>query len=253
MAQFKSHNPGNFCWFELATSDWKAAKKFYTGLLGLAAEEVPMGENQPPYVLLKKGGNTACALYQQGPDQTGIPPNWMTYVAVKSADESAAKAKKLGAKVIAEPFDVFDLGRMAVMSDPQGAAFSVWQPKKNQGVGVYGEPGSVCWSELQAADVEKAKRFYTQLFGWGAKPGADYTEWQNGGESIGGMMKKHEEKMPSMWWIYFAVDDIKASTKKAKSLGGKAFMELQDIENVGTFSLFNDPQGAIFYLLQLKP
>ena len=251
MPEIKEHKPGNFCWFELATSDWQAAKKFYTSLLGLTANEVPMEPGQPPYVILQKGGKDVGALYQQPPEQKGYPPNWTTYVAVTSADETAAKAKKLGGKLMMDPFDVFDFGRMTMIADPQGAMIAVWQAKKNPGATIMGEPGTVCWAELMADDVDKAKKFYTELFGWKTKAGGDYTEWQVGSEPIGGMMKKPDPNMPSVWLIYFAVDNLEASTKKAKSLGAQAHMELQDIPNVGQFSFLADPQGAMFYLIKI--
>jgi len=251
MPQVSSHQPGTFCWFELGTSDWKAAKKFYTSLFGWKANEVPMEENSPPYVLLQKGGKDAGALYQMPETQKGVPPFWMIYVAVKSADETAKKAKKLGGKVEKEPFDVFDLGRMAVLTDPQGAVFALWQAGKNPGVSVMNEANSVCWSELQTSDTEAAKKFYTSLFGWGAKAGGEYTEWQIGKESMGGMVKNPAPDTPPHWMIYFAVDDCDATTKKAQSLGGPVYVKPKEMENVGRFSVVADPQRAMFALIRL--
>lgn len=251
MPQVSSHQPGTFCWFELGTSDWKAAKTFYTSLFGWKTNEIPMEENSPPYVILQKGGKDVGALYHMPETQQGVPAFWMSYVAVKSADDTAAKAKKLGAKVVKDAFDVFEFGRMAVLTDPQGAVFSVWQARQHPGATVIDEPASVCWTELHAADTDAARKFYTSLFGWGAKAGGDYTEWQIGKKSIAGMIKKHGPDSPPHWMIYFAVEDCDVNTKKAQSLGGRVYVQPRNIENVGRFSVVADPQGASFALIKL--
>ncbi len=252
MPQVSSYEPGTFCWAELSTTDWRAARKFYTSLFSLDAKETPMGENLPPYVLLQKGGQYVGALYEQTSEQTKqVPPNWLSYVSVKSADESAKKAKQLGGKLMKEPFDVFDLGRMTVLVDPQGAVFALWQPEKHIGAAVVNEPGTVCWNELQTSDTGAARKFYTSLFGWGNKVGGDYTEWLSGKKSIGGMMKNQAPNTPPHWLIYFAVDDCDASTKKVQSLGGRVYVQPQEIANVGRFSVVADPQGAAFAMIKL--
>ena len=122
------HEPGSFCWAELATTDGDAAKRFYGGLFGWAGEDSPAGPDMI-YTMLKKNGKSVGALYKIRPEQKGMPPNWMTYVTVASVDETAKKAKDLGGKLLMEPFDVMDVGRMTVVQDPQGAMFSLWQPK----------------------------------------------------------------------------------------------------------------------------
>lgn len=251
MPQVSSHQPGTFCWFELGTSDWKAAKTFYTSLFGWKTNEIPMEENSPPYVILQKGGKDVGALYQLPETQQGVPPFWMSYVAVKSADDTAAKATKLGAKVVKEPFDVFEFGRMAVFTDPQGAVFAIWQARQHPGATVVDEPESVCWTELHTSDKDATRKFYTSLFGWGAKAGGDYTEWQIGKKAIGGMIKKHGSNSPPHWMIYFAVDDCDVTTKKVQSLGGSVYVQPRDIENVGRFSVVADPQGGSFALIKL--
>ncbi|SRR6266852_1840644 len=243
--QVTKHEPGTFCYVELTTSDRKGALKFYSGLFGWTAREVPISEGEV-YVVALKNGQSAAGLYEN----KKVPPAWLTYVCAASADESTAKAKKLGAKVMMDAFDVMDLGRMSVMADPQGAVFAIWQPKKNPGLGIMNEPGTYCWSELLTSDVEGAKKFYTSLFGWGAKKGGDYTEWQHGKTSIGGLMKNPIPKGPPMWVIYFQVDDTDATTKKAQSMGAKVWTT-KDIEKVGRFSMMADPQGAAFSIIKL--
>ncbi len=246
------HEPGSFSWAELGTTDADAAKKFYTSLFGWTFVDSPVGPDMV-YTRLQKGGRDVGALYRMGPQQQGMPPHWTTYVTVASADETARKAAGLGGKVVAEPFDVMDVGRMATLQDPTGATFCVWQPKKHIGAQIVNEPSAMCWSELDTTDTEAAGRFYTSLFGWGTKVGGDYTEFQRGGTSIGGMMRIPKEwgPVPPSWLIYFAVEDCDGSVARAKELGGGTIVAPTDIPGTGRFSVLRDPQGAVFAVVRL--
>jgi predicted enzyme related to lactoylglutathione lyase len=251
MVEVSKHEPGSFSWAELATTDSGAAKKFYSRLFGWSSVDSPAGPDMI-YTMLKKGDKHVGALYEAGRQQPSVPPHWTTYVTVASADDSAKRAKELGAKVLAEPFDVMDVGRMATIQDPQGATLCLWQAKKHIGTEVINEPNTMCWCELDTTDTDSAKKFYTSLFGWGAKVGGDYTEFQRGGTSIGGMMKIPKEwgPVPPSWLIYFAVEDCDRSAAKAGELGGKAVVAPTDIEKVGRFAVMQDPQGAVFALFK---
>ncbi len=231
MPEVTRHEPGSFCWPELATTDNGAAKKFYTSLFGWSAEDSPAGPDMI-YTMLKKKGKAVGALYKLGPEQKGVPPHWNIYVSVASADAAAKKAKDLGAKVLMEPFDVMDVGRMAIIQDQQGATFCVWEAKKHIGAEVVNEPGALCWAELDTTDTESAQRFYTALFGWGAKVSDTYIEWQQKGTSIGGLMKIPKEwgPVPPNWLVYFAVTDIPGA---------------------GRFAVLRDPQGAVFAVYRM--
>ena len=134
MPEVTSQRPGSFCWIELNTSDSAAAKKFYSDLFGWEAEDTPAGPDMV-YTMLRINGLEVGAMCNLQPDQKamGIPPHWMSYVAVESADDAAAKAASLGGTVMAGAFDVMDVGRMAVLQDPQGATFCVWQAKAHIG------------------------------------------------------------------------------------------------------------------------
>ncbi len=137
MTETTSHQPGTFCWIELTTSDRPAAKQFYGSLFGWTANEMPLDGGEP-YVMLQKNGKNVGALYQNA----DVPPNWLSYVAVTSADDTAKTAKDLGANLLSEPFDVMDAGRMAVVQDPQGATFALWQAKVHHGIELRDEPGT---------------------------------------------------------------------------------------------------------------
>ena len=247
MSEVTKHEPGSFCWPELATSDSAGAKKFYSGLFGWAANDSPAGPDMI-YTMLQKSGKSVGALYQIGAQQKGMPPHWGIYIAVASADAAAKKAKELGGKILMEPFDVMDVGRMAVIQDKQGAVFSVWEAKKHIGAEVVNEPNTLCWAELDTNDTKSAEKFYTALFGWGTKPSETYTEWQRGGQSIGGMMTIPKEwgPVPPNWLVYFMVSDVDGTAKKASSSGAKVMVPPTDIPKTGRFAVIQDPQHAVF-------
>lgn len=251
MPEFTKHEPGTFCWVELATHDVNAARKFYGDLFGWGVSEVPMGENGF-YYLFQKNGKEAGAFYEMMPDMRaqGVPPNWMSYVCVTNADEVAQQAKSLGATLMQDPFDVFDMGRMTVIKDPQGAHFAIWEPKSNPGLGIRDEDDTLCWNELHANDPEVAKAFYSAL-GWGLKESPEYTEFTASGKAIGGMIRSHTPQYPSYWMPYFAVADCDATVAKAKAGGANAYVEPTDIPTVGRFAVLADPQGAIFAVIKL--
>ncbi|HEX9164111.1 MAG TPA: VOC family protein [Thermoanaerobaculia bacterium] len=255
MTQVSSHEPGSFCWVELSTSDAKSAREFYKSLFGWTVNEMPMGD-QGIYYMFQKKGKDAAAMYEQMAQEKseGIPPHWNNYVAVTSADASAQKAKSLGGKVLAGPFDVFDAGRMAFVQDPQGAMLAVWQAKRHIGVGIRDEPGTLTWNELLTSDIEGARKFYSALFGWNLKTSPEYTEIHVGERAYGGMMQIRPDMrgMPSNWAPYFAVDDTDAIAKKAQSSGGSVFMQPTDIPNVGRFAVIGDPQRAMFSVIKVQ-
>src|SRR5881275_1305502 len=135
MTEMKSYPPGDFCWTELHTSDWKGAKKFYTSVFAWTTNEMPMGPDQPPYVMLQKNGKNVAALYEN----KKATPAWLAYVAVAKVDDAAKKAKSVGGKTLQEPFDVMDVGRMVNIEDPQGAKFALWEAKKHKGADIINE------------------------------------------------------------------------------------------------------------------
>ena len=257
MPHFDAHQPGTFCWVELATLDTAAAKRFYTDLFGWSYEDHPMGEGDTYTIFTYRDRQTA-AVYKMRPEQQaqGVPPNWLLYVSVANADETTQQAGAFGATVLGPPFDVFDMGRMSVLEDPTGAVFALWQAKSHHGVGIANEPGGFCWGELMTKDTAKDKTFYSQLFGWRteAMPMSefDYTIFKNGEVSVGGMMPipRGHEFIPSHWLPYFAVTDCDGTVAKAKAAGSTIHVPPSDIPNIGRFSTMADPQGAAFAILQ---
>ena len=259
MQETATYAPGTFCWVELGTTDGEAAKKFYTELFGWTFTDNPVGPGMV-YTMLKLDGKDVGALYQMPSEMTsqGIPSNWLSYASVQSADESAAKAKELGATLMKEPFDVMTVGRMAVVQDPTGAIFALWQAGTHKGAGVVNVANSFCWNELMTTDTKKDGDFYTGLFGWGKNTQnfgpLEYTMFSNGERPAGGMLQITPEMgpIPPNWLVYFAVDDCDAKTQKAKELGGSVMKPPDDIPNIGRFSILTDPQGAAFALIKLE-
>jgi hypothetical protein len=259
MPEITGSKAGHFCWFELATTDQASAKKFYSSLFGWTFNEFPMGPDGF-YTMFQLGGRDvgACCTLQRDQQAQGIPPHWMTYIAVANADDAAAKASSLGGKVLAPSFDVFDVGRMAVLQDPTGATFCVWQAKTHFGARIMGEPNSFCWSELMTSDTDAAKKFYTNLFGWGTDvtknpAGFDYTHWTAGDTQIGGMMAISAEMgpIPPHWMNYVSTTNCDETARKATQLGGKPIQPPFDIPEVGRMAVLRDPQGAVFCIIQM--
>jgi predicted enzyme related to lactoylglutathione lyase len=256
--EINNAKPGDFCWFELATCDQAAARQFYGSLFGWTANDVPMGPGTF-YTTFQLRGRKVGAAYTLMPDQAqqGVPPHWGTYVAVSNVDDTIAKVKTLGGTVLAGPMDVAEHGRMAVLRDPTGAVISVWQAKQHQGVGLRGEVGAFCWSELLTRDTTVATKFYTALFGWKTKvtdtTGFPYTHWQNDGADIGGMMAILEQwgPVPPHWGNYAQVENCDETAARATSLGGKVCMPPTDIPGTGRFAMLQDPQGATLSVIAL--
>jgi predicted enzyme related to lactoylglutathione lyase len=253
------YEPGTFCWPELSTTDPAGAKKFYGELLGWSFHDEDVGPDMV-YSMSLKGDKNIGALYGLNEEMKsqGIPPHWLSYVSVANVDETAKKAQSLGATIIKEPFDVFDAGRMAVLQDPSDAVFAIWQPIKHIGAELVNEHGTLTWNELLTKDVDRAGKFYTELFGWGSQTTDmgefNYTSYMNGERPAGGMMEINQETMgdlPAHWMVYFAVDDCDKTAEKAKSLGANVVVAPQDIPEVGRFAVMVDPQGAAFSIIKL--
>lgn len=256
MPKIEHHPPGTFCWWELATPDAAGAKAFYLQLFGWTDSDAPMGPDMV-YTTLLLDGEKVGALYQQDAEQKsqGVPPHWLTYVAVTDADAAAARAAELGGTVLLGPFDVMEHGRMAVLLDPFGSSLGLWQPNEHKGAGLFGEIGSVCWTELNSRDPEGAKRFYSGLFDWKAdsESMAGYTQFSvGGGQAFGGLFELTPEMgdFPPFWQTYFRVADCDATAAQVEKLGGTVLKEPWDIPQVGRLAIFKDPQGGQFAVIQ---
>lgn len=257
MPNIDGHAPGNFCWVELATTDQSAAESFYCKIFGWSADNIPVGPDEfyTIYQLERRQAAAARTLRAEQL-QHNVPPHWGLYIAVRSADASAARATELGGSVLAPPFDVGDAGRMAIVQDPTGAAFSFWQANRNPGIGIAGEHGTFCWADLKTPDQARAGQFYSDLFGWqimnDEDPAHNYRHIKNGEEFIGGIPPASHLRpgTPAHWLVYFNVSDCDRTAGEAEKLGATLYMPPTDFEDVGRISVIADPQGATFAIFK---
>jgi uncharacterized protein len=263
MTNVDSLKSGFFCWIELATTDQNAAKHFYGSLFGWTANDLPMGPGDL-YTMFQLHGQGAGAAYTLRPEQraAGLPPNWMIYILTESADATAERAAQAGGKIHKPAFDVMEMGRMAVLQDPTGAVFCVWQPKGQSGGGLaVGEPGTLCWADLHTPDPARARQFYGDVFAWKfvedtrSAPPSGYLQIQNGDKFIGGIPHSHpaSANLPPHWLPYFQVSNCDATAAQAKVLGASLPREPFTMEGIGRIAVLADPQGAVFAIYQPMP
>jgi predicted enzyme related to lactoylglutathione lyase len=252
MGDRTEYPPGTFCWVELTTTDQEAAKAFYGGLFGWEAYDSPVGEGVF-YSMMSLGGKNVAAIAPQPSRQreAGVPSMWNSYVSVESADAAAERAKELGGTVHAPAFDVMDVGRMAVLQDPQGAFFMAWEPKAHVGAALVNAPGALVWNELNSPDPEASSAFYGGLFGWTTVPfeghPEPYLSILNGAANAGGIRRPAPPGWPAGWLVYLGVEEIDAALAAVEELGGATVAAPVDIQ-VGKIAVVSDPQGAVFAL-----
>jgi len=260
MSEGKVFPPDTFCWVELGTSDAASARGFYSDLLGWDTNAVEMGE-LGTYTLLQLDSNNIAGLYNLNDDQKqqGVPPHWLSYVLVEDADASANKATELGGNVTMGPFDIGNVGRMAIVRDPTGALFALFEAGEHEGaVPMDNKPGMFCWNELATRDPDAAKAFYSELFGWSVAEAhighmGTYTTYKKGDRLAAGMFEISEQMgdVPPNWMVYFAVGDCDTAVEKAQRAGANVVVPPSDIHK-GRFSVLMDPQGAAFALIKLN-
>jgi predicted enzyme related to lactoylglutathione lyase len=280
MPELDRYIPGVPCWVDTNQPDPDAAAAFYSGLFDWEVEDVmPAGAGGKYFMARIRGGDVAGI----GPVPEGAPSAvvWNTYVWVASADETATRVTGAGGRVLAEPMDVMDAGRTAVFSDPEGAVFCVWEPRRHRGAQVVNEHGSVNFNNLNTRDAGAAKAFYGAVFGWGSMPmggGAeawtlpgygDHLELLNPGtlERMASMgapagfadvvatitpLPDDHGDVPAHWSVTFAVDDADATARKATELGGQVLAPPFDAPWV-RMTIIADPQGAAFIASQFVP
>jgi predicted enzyme related to lactoylglutathione lyase len=244
--------PGTPSWVELSSPDPDASARFYGEILGWEAVEAGPPEQTGGYRLFTLDGRQAAGLtpLQEG---TG-PPHWATYVSVSDANDAAGKVEGAGGTVLMPPFDVLDLGRMAVFADAAGGAvLAVWQPGQHRGAQVVNQVGALSWNELDTRDTDAAERFYGEVFGWESEPieyegEFVYATWKLGGRTIGGMLPMGDSfppDVPPNWVAYFGVEDLESTAATVERLGGGMLVPPRDMPN-GRFAVFADLHGAVF-------
>jgi uncharacterized protein len=244
---------GTPCWVDLATDDVAKATNFYTSLFGWDTQVGP--PETGGYVMCEIGGRPVAGIGpKMGPAEE--PNAWTTYLATENADDTAGKITSAGGHVIAEPFDVFDVGRMAVAVDPGGAPFGIWQASKHTGMQLANEPGAVCWNENMSRDFEHNKAFYNAVFGYEyddmSGDGFSYATFKTDGDSIGGIgdlgTVQAPAEAPAHWMTYFTVSDADSVIDAATKLGGSVVRPAWD-SPYGRMAILADDQGAVFAIM----
>jgi uncharacterized protein len=271
--------PGVPCWIDTNQPDPDAAVEFYGGLFGWELENVMPPESGGKYFIARIRGGDVAAI-SSVPE--GVPPMavWNTYVWVDSADETAGRVRDAGGKVMSEPFDVPEAGRMAVFRDPEGAVFCCWQAVQHKGARIVNEPGSLNFNGLHTRDPQAAKQFYGAVFGWRTldmggqemwtMPGyGDYLESLNPGlrermaemgaqagfeDVVASLMPIAEDQAdtPPHWDVTFSVDDADAAAQRAVELGGRIILPPTDVP-WARMTVIADPQGATFNATKFVP
>ncbi len=248
---------GKFVWYELMTTDAPAAETFYRGVTGWSAQDAGMPDMA--YTILSAGDSPVAGLMTlpEAARDAGARPGWLGYVAVDDVDASAAQAQQDGSTVHYGPADIPGVGRIATISDPQGAVIALFKPvsmeQRPEVPG--GTPGHAGWRELAATDREAAFSFYAKLFGWTKGDGVDmgpmglYQIFAHDGEMTGGMMTKPEAVPAPFWLYYFIVDGIDAAASRVLEGGGKVLNGPHQVPGGSWIINCQDPQGVLFALV----
>jgi uncharacterized protein len=258
------HVTGVPCWADLTSPDLVASARFYGDLLGWDVARGGGAGLTSGHMTFRLGGQDAAGL---GPLPDDEPPAWTTYVAVPSAEEAAAAVRDHGGSVLVAPDDVANLGRVALVTDPNDAVLGLWESREHPGAELVDGPGAMCWNQLACRDVDAAKAFYGAVFGWvgltspyetstyttwylnGRDPGAD--RWGSGGvgRAVAGMVEMDRSwprDLPAHWLVCFAVDDCDVAAEGVDDLGGEVSLEPVDVPEVGRLAVLGDPHGAVF-------
>jgi len=252
-----SASHGRFVWYELMTTDTKAAQAYYSKVVGWGAQPAPSGAM--PYTLFTLGDAPVSGMMDQ-PDEAkrmGAPPSWLGYVGVDDVDKTTEQAKGLGATIYVEPRDVPNVCRFSVLADPQNAVIGLlkWANPMPEAAVEPGTPGRVGWHELVTTDWQKGYAFYNTLFGWQKTDAMDmgamgtYQMFSAGGPTIGGMFNKPPMVPVTFWLYYFNVSDFDAAVERLKAGGGEIANGPMEVPGGSWIVQAKDPQGAMFALV----
>lgn len=238
---------GTPCWIDYGAADLDAAKSFYTELLGWSYTD-----GDPEF-----GGYLTCLAKERAAAgmaprmDPSDPPSWTTYFATDNADASVARITEAGGTVVAPPMDVGPMGRMAIAVDPQGQHFGLWQSAEHTGVRIYNEPGALIWNEAAVEDVDGAKGFYSEVFGFSfdeVEGMGGYATFSNGEGPLGGL-SSHQPGTAKGWSSCFSVASADDAVAVVQAHGGTVTMPAQD-SPFGRFAVVADPWGATFSVMQ---
>jgi predicted enzyme related to lactoylglutathione lyase len=248
---------GTPCWVDLMVPGRKAAMEFYAGLFGWELEEG--GADSGFYTMASLDGRHVAGIGEPPAGSPPMPAAWTTYLATSDVDKSVEALLAAGGQVYAPAMDVMTHGRMAIVADPTGAVFGLWQSRAHTGFQVANQPGADSWNECMTRDFEAAKAFYSSVFGYTVEdismPGFSYATLHVDGSVVGGLGALPHEvpgEVPAHWGTYFSVGDTDAAMAKAVELGGSVMIEPFDSPQ-GRIAGLVDTQGAAFRVISLNP
>ncbi len=256
MADFK----GKHVWFELTTSDLKAAEAFYAGVIGWVPRDAGMPGMQ--YTMAGPPDHAVAGMMALTDEMTagGARPAWTGYVAVDDVDAAAAQTRRMGGQVVVPPQDIPGVGRFSIVSDPQGAVLALFKGTPPEGIEpppppAPGTPGHFGWHELHTTDIERALSFYGELFGWRKGETMDmgpngvyqlFATGAQGDDADGGMVLKQPDAPQPCWLYYVNVASVDAATARIAAGGGKVLMGPHQVPGGSWIVQGVDPQGAAF-------
>ena len=239
---------GRFVWHELLTTDTAAAAAFYPKVLPWRTAPSSM----PGYTIWMAGQTQIGGLMALPTEAGATPPHWLVYVGTPNVDATCSQAQGLGAHVVKPPADIPNVGRFAVLSDPQGATFAVFTPGAGPPPGAPPAQGGFSWHVLATTDVAAALRFYGQLFGWAKGPGHDmgamgvYQIFMHGGSQVGGMCNVQGPSTAPSWLSYVHVADASRAVAATKGGGGRLLHGPMEVPGGSWIAMMMDPQGGAF-------
>ena len=255
MATTVSRVLGRPVWYELMTTDPKAAETFYRNVIGWTS--APFEGSPMPYTVFSRSGGVQDAGLMARPDDMPAPPFWAMYIAVPNLDDAVRQITGLGGGELSPVIEVPSVGRMQMMRDPQGAAFYILEPSPSEErPETAAEVGEASWHELMTTDAPAAMKFYSEVFAWQPSetmdmgPMGKYHMFNRPHGMIGGMMNKPPElaNVPPFWAIYFRVPDINAAVERIKKNGGTIANGPMEVPGGDWIVNAIDPQGAAFSL-----
>jgi predicted enzyme related to lactoylglutathione lyase len=255
---------GGFIWYELMSPDPVASKAFYDAVLGWDIESQPSGGQEIDYRMIRRsdGGNAGGVLRLSADMQAnGGRPSWLGYIHVEDVDSVAAETQAAGGRICMPPTDIPGVGRIAMLSDPQGAAFYVMKPVPPEGspdaksdVFSEREVQRCGWNELSTSNVDAARQFYGDRFGWRSDdfmPMGEMGEYRfihQGETRIGAMFNPGPDEQPR-WRFYFRVPSVAAAKEAIEKSGGKIAAGPMEVPGGDYVVIGFDPQGAEFALV----
>jgi predicted enzyme related to lactoylglutathione lyase len=248
-----------FMWYELQTTDAPAAEGFYKAVVGWTTDK--MGEGPLTYTIFNAGKGGVGGMPILDAADVAAGPLWMGYIGVEDVDAHAAKVTAAGGVIHIPPTDIPGVGRFAMATDPQGAAFTLFKGNLPEGppTGAAGEPGYIGWHELATTDPKAGFGFYAGLFGWKALDALEmggagpYQMFSEGGDQAeGGVMKAPADAKRPLWSHYFNVDSIAAAVERARAAGGRITNGPHEVPGGQWIAQGLDPQGAMFSLVGPK-